>query len=261
MFRRVSRLFVLTVPVLLSMVAVWGPSRGLHAQGTQTATAPSGRAIADKFVEAMGGADAFAKISSLHVTGPVETADGIRGTFEMFRARPDKLLVRVTFPSMGTHQHGYDGKVGWELGYAGTSVLRGRRLSELAHDAQFDAALRTPAFARELTMLAETKFGGRPAYRVKAVYVTGVEQTEYFDVETGLLLGWEGQRDLGQNIGVVPTVTAIREYRTFGPLKQPHAMEQRSLGLLQRFTMEKYDYDAVAPETFALPAAIKALLR
>jgi hypothetical protein len=140
-------------------------------------------------------------------------------------------------------------------------VLSGRRLNELVHDAQFDAVLRKPGFVREATTTSQAKSAGRPAYRVKVVYASGIEQTEYFDTETGLFLGWEGMRDLGPPIGVVPTVSAITAYRVFGALRQPHIEEQRSLGLLQRLTMESYTYNGVPEEVFELPAAVRALVK
>lgn len=258
MFRRREGGFVLALALVLATCAAWSGGASL---GAAQASLPTGRGVIDKYVEAIGGAAAVAQVSSLHVKGQLDTPDGTRGTFEMYRARPSKLLLRVTIPSVGVQLRGYDGKVGWESGYSGHAVLTGRRLNELIHDAQFDTVLRAPGLVREATTTNQTKFGGRPAYRVKVVYASGVDQIEYFDTETGLLLGWEGMRDLGQPIGVVPTVSVTTSYRVFGALRQPVAEEQRSLGLLQKLTMDTYAYNGVDPAVFELPAAIKALVR
>ena len=90
------------------------------------------------------------------------------------------------------------------------------------------------------------------------VYASGNEQQEYFDSETGLLLGWEGTRDLGPSFGVVPVVSTFRDYKPFGTVKQPTTVLQQSIGLLQTFRMDSYEFDVVPPAAFDLPAPIKA---
>ncbi len=63
--------------------------------------------------------------------------------------------------------------------------------------------------------------------------MSGVEQTEYYDVETGLQIGSESQRETP--MGVLPTKVMLREYKKFGALKQPTVLVQSTMGIEQVF--------------------------
>ena len=114
--------------------------------------------------------------------------------------------------SVGHVESGFDGKNGWSIDpLAGPTLLTGRALSEMAEDAWFDSALHSADHVKELTTVARTQFDKRPAYQVKVVYVSGVQQTEYFDAETGFQIGSETERETP--MGVLPTTTMLREYQ------------------------------------------------
>lgn len=221
---------------------------------------PSGREIVARHVEALGGAAAYARVSSLVAKGRWEVpAQGFTGSFELESARPNKMLYRVTAAGIGRIETGFDGTVGWSLNpLVGPELLDGKQLSETADEAWFDAPLHLPEHVRELTTLGLAEFDGRSAYRVHVVLASGNEQTEYFDVESGLQIGTEAVRTTPQ--GPVPTVNLLRDYKRFGALLQPTTVIQRALGLEQVITITSLEYDSVADDAFAVPAEIRALL-
>ena len=59
----------------------------------------------------------------------------------------------------------------------------------MADEAQFDGLLREQGFVKDVTTVARATFEKRPVYKLRVVYASGNEQQEYFDSETGLLLG------------------------------------------------------------------------
>ncbi|HUF46784.1 MAG TPA: hypothetical protein VMM93_03150 [Vicinamibacterales bacterium] len=223
---------------------------------------PTGRAVVDRFVEAIGGEAAFRGISSMRATGTFEmAAQGVTGTIEVISSRPSSVRVKADITGVGLIERGYDGKVGWSMDpLAGPAILTGRQLQELLDDARFDSQLHPAEMFKELTTVEQTTFDGQPAYKVKAVFTSGTEQFEYFAVDSGLLIGSEGSREMPGG-GVVPRVSIMRDYKAFGPLKQPTRLVQQTLGLEQVLTITGYDYTAIPATAFAPPPEVQALIK
>jgi hypothetical protein len=241
-------------------VLVIGAGMPGSAQGPAVAELPLARSIVARHVEAIGGAAAYKAVRSIHARGRLEIpAQGIVAAFELFTARPAQMLYVVTVPGIGRIENGYDGQVGWSISpISGPELLTGRQLGEAAEDAWFDGPLHEAARVSDLTTLDQTVFDGRPAWRVRVVFRTGRDQIEYFDVETGLLIGSEMSRATPQ--GIVPTANILRNYRQFGGLLQATTFIQRAMGFEQVVTLTSCDYDQVPESTFDLPPAIAALL-
>jgi len=253
------RNFVRTIPILVVGALLIRP--GVALEATPSQALPSGREIILRYVAAIGGSAAWTKISSIRTKGTIELPDGTTGTIEAMGARPAKAVTRAVVAGIGTQEQGYDGKIAWSIGPDGAKLITGRQQRQIADEAQFDGRLREQGFVKEVTTVARATFDKRPAYKLRVVYASGNEQQEYFDSETGLLLGWEGTRDLGPSFGVVPVVSTFRDYKPFGSVKQPTTVLQQSIGLLQTFRLDSYEFDVVPPAAFDLPAPIKALVR
>jgi hypothetical protein len=228
--------------------------------GGQEPALPAAAEIVARHVAAVGGESAHKAISSIHATGTFEVvAQNISGTIDMYSARPAKMLVRADL-AQGRFETGFDGKVGWELNpLSGPALLTGRRLSEISDDAWFDGTLHGPDRVKSMTTVAKADFDRRPAYQVKVTYISGNEVVEYYEIETGLLIGTEASRET--SMGVVPTTGILRDYRKFGSLLEATTMSQRTLGMEQVLRMTVFEYDKVAANAFDLPPQIKALIR
>jgi hypothetical protein len=238
--------------------AVWA---GGPAAATPQDALPAARDIIARHLAAIGGEAAFRAIKSVHARGRLEIpSQNISGTLELFSARPSRLLYRVEVAGIGRIENGYDGKAGWSISpIAGPELLTGRQLTEAADDAWFDGPLHASDHVRELTTVARTDFDGQPAYRVKVVFTSGNEQTEYYDINTGLQIGSEATRTTPQ--GAIPTTNILRNYQKFGPLLQATTVVQRALGFEQVVTITSCEYDTVADSTFDPPAEVRALMR
>ena len=241
-------------------VLVLGAGMPGSAQAPAAATPPQAQSIVARHVEAIGGAAAYKAIRSIHARGRLEIpAQGIVAAFELFSARPAQMLYVVTVPGIGRIENGYNGQVGWSVSpISGPELLTGRQLGEAAEEAWFDSPLHEAARISDLLTLDQTMFDGRPAWRVRVVFHTGRDQIEYFDVETGLLIGSEASRATPQ--GIVPTVNVLRNYQKFGSLLHATTFVQRAMGFEQVVTLTSCDYDQVPASTFDPPPAIAALL-
>lgn len=227
----------------------------------QEAALPSARDLVTRHVTAIGGEAAYRAVKSVRVRGTFEMgAQNITGALEILSARPDKLLTRVEISAVGHVETGFDGKVGWTIDpLSGPSLATGRQLSELSNDAWFDSVFHAADRIREMTTVARETFAQRPAFKIHVVFVSGSEQFEYYDAETGLQIGLEGSRETP--MGVLPTSTVLRDYKKFGALLQPTTLVQRAMGIEQMFHITSCEYDVVPANAFELPAQVKALIK
>ena len=222
---------------------------------------PSARAIVDRYVAAMGGEAAFAKVTSIHAVGTVRIPQqGISGTADVQTARPNKALLVIEVGGIGHIETGFDGKVGWNIDpQSGPKLATGDELAEMGETNWFDAPLRKTDHIREMTTVEKTAFDGHPAYKIRVVYPSGREEFAYFDVDSGLDLGHEGKR--ATPMGSLPSTEIFRDYKTFGDVKQATTIVARVLGLEQVVHIDTCVYNTVPPTAFDLPPAIKALVK
>jgi hypothetical protein len=258
--------------VVLAAIAILAPALPLAAQATApaapapaaqapAAALPSARSIIDRHIAAVGGKAALTKHSSMRLTGTISMpANGISGPLEVFAARPNKTLTKVTLGGFGDVLDGFDGKVGWTINpMTGPMLAQGNELAQKAFDAEFNSELRDPSRYESITTVAETSFDGRQTYKVSLKRKGGGEDIEYFDVKTGLKAGGEITRDSPNGPLTLTQVTS--DYKQFGHLLQPSTLKQTTMGIEQIITVTSIEYDKVDPAVFELPAAIKALVK
>jgi hypothetical protein len=255
----------MTIPVFRSAAAAAAVAALLVASSGRPLAAqdslPTARAIVDRYVAAMGGEAAFAKVTSIHATGRVTIPQqGIAGTADVQTARPNKSLLVLEVAGIGHLETGYDGKVGWSIDpQSGPTLAAGDELAEMGETAWFDSPLRKTDHIREMTTVDKTAFDGHPAYKVRVVYPSGREEFAYFDVDSGLDLGHEGRR--ATRMGSLPSTEIFRDYKTFGDVKQATTIVARVLGLEQVVHIDTCVYNTVAATAFDPPPAIKALIK
>jgi carboxyl-terminal processing protease len=241
---------------LVALGAAWGGSASAREQEL-----PSGAALVAKYVAAIGGADAIRATVSFRATGVTELpAQNIKGTFEMMAARPAKSILRMELGGVGKAESGFNGEVGWSLDpMVGPSLVTGRMLDEMRNDAHFEAALHPPDLVRSITTTARVVFDGRPAFKARVVMVSGQQRDQYFDVETGYLIGIEGENQTP--MGVLPMTMTLRDYKAFGAITHPARVIQSAMGIEQHFIFERYEYNTLKADAFDPPAIIRAIIR
>ncbi len=248
---RPSRAIVLSTLVCL----VFG------AQGFSQDALPPGRTIIDRFVEASGGKAAMAKHRSRRAVGHISMpAQGVEGDVEILAARPALMRLRMTIPGVGEIQSGYDGTIAWSMNpLTGPMLMQGKSFEQTKADAEFDSQLHPDTQYRTLETVEKTTFEGRPAYKVRAVRTTGDEDFEYFDAETGLMLGAVITRE--SPMGPVKATHVASDYKDFGGVKIASRIVQRLMGTEQIITISEIEYDTVEKSAFVPPPQIQALVK
>jgi hypothetical protein len=225
------------------------------------AALPEARTIIDRHIQAVGGREAMQSYSSSRVRGRFSMpATGLSGPVEIFAARPNRTLMRMTMAGVGDLEEGFDGKVGWMLSsVTGPMLTEGAQLEQKKFDSDFFGDMKDPSRYTTIETVERTTFDGREVYTVRLVSTTGVEDIEFYDVETGLKAGAQMTRETP--MGAMATTVTFGDYRKFGRLQHPATQKLSTMGMDQILTIESIEYDAVDPKVFELPAPIKALIK
>jgi photosynthetic reaction center cytochrome c subunit len=194
----------------------------------QAPRGPSADQIFDKYIQAIGGEQRLAGLTSFVAKGTSVGygLDAEKRPIEIFAKAPDQRTTIVHTPA-GNSTTTYDGRNGWIAGpqIAGPDIplpvipLTGGDLD----GAKLDAALSFPSRIKQA--LTEWRVG-RPAEiddrKVQVVQGTsaaGTMATLFFDAETGLLVRMI--RYTNSRVGRLPTQIDYSDYREAGGVKMP----------------------------------------
>jgi len=213
---------------------------------TQAPGSPSPESILDKFIQASGGAQRLAAITSIDGKGTSAGFGGFGGggAVEIAAKFPDKKATIILFKEetgRGDQIRTYDGVTGWvrtPLNVLGEYQLSGGDLD----GARFDAQLAFPGQIKQIltnlktgpqTTITDLQMSESQAavqrnstpgrtYKADVVQGTGPRGllvTLYFDTQTGLLL--RELRYSNTPIGRVPTEIDFTDYRDVDGIKLP----------------------------------------
>jgi hypothetical protein len=238
------------------------PPRDSSPSTALPTTLPTARQIIDRHVAAVGGRAAILAHTSSHSSGThVIASRGLSAAFEGFAAKPNKMLERFSLELGGIILEGFDGQHGWSVSpVTGPVVFRGKRQEERKFTADFYSDLHADSTDDSMTTLEKTTFEGRPCYKVRLVRPDGIDEFEFYDVETGLKGGSTGTRET-TIVGTQPITIIYTDYRQFGDLLRPATITKRWLGLEEVTRIKTIVYDQVDPAVFQPPAEITALLK
>jgi hypothetical protein len=253
---------------LATLLAIASPATRAQQAQTQAPAAarpdaalPSARTIIDRHIKEIGGRQAILALSSTHATGTISLpGPGLNGKLEVFHAKPNKALQRMSLPGIGDVEEAFDGKVGWSLSpMTGPTLLDGKQLEERSFDSDFYEELKAGDRYSSMSTVEKTTFEGRPVYKIRLVKKTGGEDIEFYDVETGLRAGLISTRE--SPMGAMQSTVVLGEYKKFGNVLSPTTMKVSAMGTQMVMAITTIEYDKVDPAVFAAPAAIKALLK
>jgi hypothetical protein len=214
-----------------------------------------------RYQQAIGGKEIFAAKRAIHATGDFTVpAAGVTGSFEMFSARPNRSLMRVTMGGFGEIRSGFDGTVAWSMNpMEGPRVMQDREKAQAADNAEFESVLRDVSYFKSVETVERTTVAGRDCYKVRLVWKSDRETFDCYSPETGLLVASMGEHQ--SSMGAVETVTLYDDYREFEGVKVATKVSVQLMGMEQVLTMREFRFTDVPASTFELPAEIRALVR
>ena len=248
---------------------------------TQFPGLPSPESILDRYIEASGGAERLAGLTSIVAKGTAVGFGGFGGdgTVEIVAEAPDKRATIILFKEetgRGDQIRTYDGRTGWvrtPLNVLGEFQLFGSDLDGVRVDAQltFPGQIKQvftdlksgpttsitdlPAPAAQSSLLDATVAQTHLVDVVQGTGPRGMLVTLYFDRETGLLL-----RELrygSSPIGRIPTQIDFADYREVDGIKLPFRITYAWLDGRDAIVLDEVQINVPVDETkFGRPAPL-----
>jgi zinc protease len=196
-----------------------------RAAPATSAALPSADQILDTYVKALGGREAWKKLTSRVSIGTIEIpALNLSGAIEMHEKAPDQVVANITINGAKFSQ-GFDGAVGWsDDPQNGLREQSGTELAETKRDADFYHPLDLRQLYSKFTVTGAEKVDDRDANVMEATAPEGESDKMYFDAQTGLLLRIIGHHHSPE--GVTEFTEDLSDYRDVDGIKLPFLVHQ-----------------------------------
>jgi hypothetical protein len=232
------------------------------AAGSAQGALPPARQLVDRYIKAIGGAEAIRSHQAMHLTGTFSMASmGMSGKMETFQVKPDRTYTKVTIDGVGEMLQGYDGKVAWSVNpMEGARILEEAELAQVKDEADFTASqMRDPSLVASMETVERTDIGGKTCYKVKVTWKSGRESYDCYDTNTGLIVAVV--RTAESPMGQIEVTTLLSNHKAFDGVTVPTRMTQQMMGQEQVITIESVDFGKIDPAVFVLPPEVKALVK
>ena len=232
----------------------------LFAPLAHAADLPDARTLFDGYVKAIGGRDAVVRNSEGTTKLQMEIVEnGMKADMTMHSRGQDRAMV-MSLPGVGDFRSGYSGGVAWGMDpMNGPRLLTGPERDQMVSDTDVRHALRDPAVITSATTVALADSEGRPCYRVEITWASGRKSADCYGKDNGLLLSTESTTT--SPMGEIKQVSHMYDYRDVNGVTTATTMKTLAAGMTQRITLVSSDPTPPAPEVFALPPAIEALVK
>ena len=217
---------------------------------------PAAEQLLDKYVAAVGGADALQKITSRVQKGTLTAFGGQHFPVEIYSKAPGKR-ISIMHLQTGESITAFDGKQGW-LGVPGRVHMMSAAENDAARiDADLYFAVHVKPQYEKFRVDAGEKIDGHDTYLVVARKEDQPPLRLYFDQQSGLLLRLVryAETPLGRN----PTQIDYADYRDANGVKVPFRWTLARPG--NRFTVQVEDLQQNVPvddSTFTPPPPAEA---
>ncbi len=240
-----------TVPPLPSLASPF-----ISGNAVANAVLPTVDQILETYIKALGGERALSKIKTRKRSGAVEVA-GVRGTFELYEAAPDKQFFTGTLPPpLGSLTQAVDGSAGWVKNQSGLFDMRGEDLAQAKLEANFYAETRLREQFKTMTVTGKLREGNREFYVIDAIRPDGLTEKLFFDVQSGFLArrSW----DTPTYFGALPNPTDFDNYKKVGGVWLPFTIRRIRGGttFVQNISQYKLN-EAIDDAMFKKPAGPK----
>jgi hypothetical protein len=243
----------------LRALAMAGAALTVAAAPAQAQTLPTAEQVVARYVAAIGGEQAISAQQFRRVQIEMSMpAAGMTMTAEMMQARPNKAVMNMEIPGLGSMRQGYDGQVAWSVNpMQGPKILEGKELADMLRQWDFDANMRFSHMFRTMETVGRAEMNGESCVNVRMVTEGGDEVLNCFADDDGLLVGAvvKSSTEAGQ---MESTIT-FHDYREFGGLKMPTRTSMSMMGQQMEMIVKSMSTDPIDASVFELPAEIKAL--
>ena len=220
--------------------------------------------VVEKYLAAIGGRAALAKVTSRSTTGTITLSlpnGPVSGTIEILNQQPNKsrTLTKLDFSSLGagqlTREQRFDGTTGYILdNLQGNREITGNQLETLKNTVFPTPLLTYKERGATLELVGKEKVDARDMYVLIFKPKTGSAVRQFIDAETYLPARIVVKVDTPETGGEVEQTTGVSDYRVVDGIKVPFAIKVSSA--VQSFTIAvtKVEHNVtIDPALFAKP--------
>lgn len=251
-----------TIPQVLLVAAVLLALSPAAGHGQTSGQAPTGAAVLDRYVEASGGAAAWAAIRTRVVAGTlVLPGPGLELRLSGAAARPNKVVLTLESEATGQVQRGCTDEVAWEQStMGGPRLLAGAEAADTMRDARIDGLVAWRDLYTASEQAVAEDVAGRPAFKVVLTPNDGGNaRTWWFDAASGLPVKMEAM--VATPGGNVTAQALLSDFRRVGGVLVEHRRETTALGQTRIMVMDSVQHDVELPaDRFDPPPAVRDLL-
>jgi hypothetical protein len=244
------------MPTLPLTVSGHEPNTAANAAAAKSSEAlPAVEQILTRYVEAVGGKEAAAKLQSRVLKGTREASQGRIWPVEITMKGPDKFLIVANTPQ-GVVQQALNGSSGWLKSSRGTQALLPAELEQVRNGARVYDVIKVGAASPGMKVAGRERIGERDVLVIESKPSGGVTEKLYFDAQTGLLLR---RLTLTETVLLpIPSQIDFEDYREVDGLKIPFTVRVSEIDTYfsstRRFTEIKHNVP-VDDTKFQMPAA------
>lgn len=175
------------VHVAVAAVMLGGAMTGSAVRAE--AQLPTVQQVYDKYATAVGGRDAWAKVTGRTEKGTADiTFAGLSGSYVRYIGAPNLMRMTINLGVLEIDQ-GFDGEKGWQQQGQGAQRMPPDQEKSLAENLQTGATFLDPGRFAKAEVQGKETFDGAEAYKLAVTTKGGAEQFEFFDVNSGLRIG------------------------------------------------------------------------
>lgn len=227
-----------------------------HSQQTDAANLPTAAQVLQHYVDATGGRDALLRHKSMTVHGRFQAPAQKLDVETVSYSRGLKSLQRALLPGGKEYVSGYDGEVAWDMDPTGKVILHhGDELKSIARDADMYYHLHVMDYFKSLEVADVKEFAGHQCYHLKGVNNWGQPNEQFYDKDSGLLIGYEF--NTAWRGGKGDATATFEDYKDFGGVLMPAKTTGREGGDISIGLIISVTYDDVDDAVFVLPDAVK----
>lgn len=219
-----------------------------HAQAEEAV-----EAVIEKYLEALGGRDAFQELHSRVTRGSFSLPTmGIYATLETSVQPPDKMFTDVE----GMASSGVNGDVVWDVNpMAGSRLLQGGEKLAALRRAELEPLLNWRKHFEKAELGEDKTVGDELCYQLILTPSEGDVVHMLISKDSYLLKQVENNSDLGQ------IITRVSDYRETDGVKIPYKIEIDTPQMSMEIALEKVEHNVEIPaQRFEIPAQIRSLL-
>ena len=191
--------------------------------GATAAPAKSAQEVIGNYIKAIGGEAALKKVTSLQQTGEMDM-QGNKLAVAFKKMNPNLSSMEISMMGQTAMKQTFNGTSGYQMQMGKKADLTAEEVAEAKADKGIFNQLFYGTDGSKLESAGTAKVGSANTYKIIVTSATGKKKTEYYDVNSGLLIKEENATT--KNGVTINQTTEYADYKKVGDVLLPHTMIQ-----------------------------------